>query len=98
MCQQSNETQDHLFYTCQKAKEIWWETLTDWNIQLQTEGIDNCIVSLKKQTGPRQIRELHTAITNAVIDHIRQAQNILIFQGKTQDTKIIVKAIREQIT
>ena len=34
MCQQSSESQEHLFFTSQKANEIWRETLRDWGIQL----------------------------------------------------------------
>jgi len=41
---------------------------------------------------------MHTAIVNAVIYHIWQARNSLIFKGKAMETMTIVKHIREQIT
>ena len=41
---------------------------------------------------------MHTAIVNAVIYHIWQARNSLIFKGKSMETMTILKHIREQIT
>ena len=79
------------------ATEIWRATLRDWGFQLQTGGLDQCITSLKKQKGARQIREMYKAIVNAIIYHIWQARNLLIFKGQTQEISNIVRAIREQI-
>ncbi|KAJ8424810.1 hypothetical protein Cgig2_018492 [Carnegiea gigantea] len=61
---------EHLFFTCHKEKEIWRETLRDWGIHLQVEGLEQCVASFKKQKGARQIRGLIKAIVNAVIYHI----------------------------
>ena len=55
-------------------------------------------MSLKKQTGNRKIRQMHTAIVNAVIYHIWHARNSFIFHGKSMETTTIVKHIREKIT
>ena len=52
MCQQSTETQDHLFFTCKKAREIWRETLRDWDMQLQIEGLEQCLASIKNRLEP----------------------------------------------
>ena len=97
-CHHSIETQDHLFFACHKARDIWKETLRDWGIQLHTDGFEQRMDTLKKQIVARQIRQLLKAIVSAVIYNIWQARNTLIFQGKTQETKNIVHCIREQIT
>ncbi|KAJ8421069.1 LOW QUALITY PROTEIN: hypothetical protein Cgig2_006340 [Carnegiea gigantea] len=45
---QSNETQEHLFFTCNNATDIWRRALNDWGINLQVERLKQCIKSLKK--------------------------------------------------
>ncbi|KAJ8422061.1 hypothetical protein Cgig2_009799 [Carnegiea gigantea] len=79
-------------------KDICKETLQDWGIKLQVDGLEQCIASLQKLKGARQIRGLVKAIVDAVIHHIWQARNFIIFKEKTQATADIVRAIREQIT
>ena len=87
-----------MFFTCHKAQDIRRETLRDWGIQLQVEGLERCIASPKKLKGARQIRGIVKAIVNAVFNHIRQARNLMIFKEKNQATIDKVQAIREQIT
>ncbi|KAJ8431936.1 hypothetical protein Cgig2_017422 [Carnegiea gigantea] len=80
------------------ANEIWKETLQDWGIKMQVDGLEQCRVSMKKLKGTRQISGSAKAIINAVLHHIWQARNFLIFEDKTQAIVDIVRSIREQFT
>ena len=69
-CQQHTETQDHLFFECPFATELWHLFCTEWNLNLNMDGMEAFIISLRNLTMPRRLRSLIQAMTNAVIYHI----------------------------
>jgi len=48
LCHQADETQEHLFFDCQFAKELWAQFQRYWGIKIQMQGMRQSINSLTK--------------------------------------------------
>ncbi|KAJ8425246.1 hypothetical protein Cgig2_015853 [Carnegiea gigantea] len=70
------------------AQDIWKKVLANWGIQMNVEGKDQYITSLKKMHQARRMKGLICAIT----------RNMLMFKGRLQTPAQTVKAIRDQVT
>jgi len=94
MCQQSTETQEHVFFECNYAKDIWGMLLTEWKALLQLTGMEACITSLTKLKMPRKIRALIYVMVNAVINNIWLARNRKLFNSKVYPAQDVLKEIK----
>jgi len=97
LCDQNTETQDHLFFECPFAKELWQLTCTEWNLNLNLDGMEAYINSLNKLKMPRKLRSMIQAMTNAVLYHIWHARNKLFFKNEVQPVHSILKDIKARI-
>ena len=96
-CQHHTEIQDHLFFECPFAKELWGEFTAEWNLNLDIRGKEALILSLKRLKLTRKMRGLVHAMSNAVIYHIWQARNMLLFKKETYQVSSILRDIKTQI-
>jgi len=98
MCYQSIETQEHLFFECHYAKDIWARFLSEWNVQIQLDGMETFISSLNHLKMLRKMRGLMYAGVNAVLYNIWLARNRRIFNSKDYHGQEFLKKIKTQIT
>ena len=96
-CQHHTETQDHLFFECPFAKEIWDRFWEEWRLTLDVRGRETLILSLRNLKMTRKMRCLVQAMSNAVIYHIWQARNMLLFKQETYQVQSILKDLKTQI-
>ncbi|KAJ8425250.1 hypothetical protein Cgig2_015857 [Carnegiea gigantea] len=75
-------------HTKSYAQDIWKKVLANWGIQMNVEGKDQYITSLKKMHQARRMKGFICAIT----------RNMLMFKGRLQTPAQTVKAIRDQVT
>ena len=86
-----------MFFECSFAKEIWSKFCAEWKLTLDVRGREALILSLRNLKIARRLRGLVHAMTNAVIYHIWQARNMLLFKQETYQVHSILKDIKNQI-
>ena len=97
MCHQSSETQDHLVFGCNYAKNIWGRFLTDWQVNVQMTGMEAFVGSLTKLKMSRRLRALFYAMANAVIYNMWLARNRKLYCNKDYHAEDMLKEIKRQI-
>ncbi|KAJ8452584.1 hypothetical protein Cgig2_004920 [Carnegiea gigantea] len=97
-CQQGIETQEHLFFGCHYAREIWDIFLSEWQLQIQVDGMKNFVKSVTHLKMPRKMRNLMYAGINAVLYNLWHARNSRIFSGKVYPSQDVLKEIKRQVT
>jgi len=97
MCQQSSETQDHLFFECSYAKNIWEKFLNDWHVDIERTGLEVFVNSLTKLKMPRRLKALFYAMTNAVIYNIWLVRNRKLYSNMDYPVDEVLKEIKRQI-
>ena len=96
-CQHHIETQDHLFFECPFAKELWDKFTAEWSLNLDARGREALILSLKRMKLTRKMRNLIHAMSNAMIYHIWQARNMLLFKNETYQATSILRDIKTHV-
>ena len=97
LCQHHTETQEHLFFDCPFAKEIWERVQEEWQLKLDVRGRETLILSLRTLKMNRKMRNLVQAMSNAVIYHIWQARNMLLFKQESYQVHSIMRDMKTQL-
>ena len=84
MCNEGEETQEHLFFECKYAKNIWGN-ITSWiGIQGTTTSLKEWCEHMLHSRLPRIHREIIYSMFAAAIYHIWRARNELKYKGGTK--------------
>ena len=97
LCQHHTETQEHLFFDCPFAKEIWERVQEEWQLKLDVRGRETLILSLRTLKMNRKMRNLVQAMSNAVIYHIWQARNMFLFKQESYQVHSIMRDMKTQL-
>jgi len=95
ICQEEEETQEHLFYNCKWLKEVW-EAIGQW-ISTPRQSGQEWLQLLLNCKGPQHQKRIWNAVFTATIYHIRDARNQLIFKDVAVDKLRMIKTIKEEV-
>ena len=97
ICQQEEETQDHLFFHCTKIREMWREIWHWLNVYPKHNG-NEWVQWLQNIKAPKYQKGIIYAAFTTTVYHIWEARNHWIFKAKTVDVRWIVKSVKEEVT
>ncbi|KAJ8439478.1 hypothetical protein Cgig2_006995 [Carnegiea gigantea] len=98
ICNQNEETQEHLFFRCPYASNIWTSFCREWGMALHFNDMEAFTSSLCRLGGSRKLRYIKLALISAAIYLIWQARNTKIFKNKETSPQDILQDIKRQIT
>ncbi|OIT31543.1 hypothetical protein A4A49_62296, partial [Nicotiana attenuata] len=98
MCNEENETMDHLFFSCVVSKEVREKGLK-W------QGISRAALDWQKEIewaernakGRSADAQLYRVTLACVVYHIWRERNMRIFQGQQQLNQVLVRHIVQEV-
>ncbi|KAJ8420386.1 hypothetical protein Cgig2_004700 [Carnegiea gigantea] len=88
LCKTAIEDEQHLFFNCDYAKDVWREIKQWWNLTPQ---------EMHKARGTKGEKQITSAIVLAAINHIWSARNHALFRSIHTPTRQTVTQIKEQV-
>lgn len=97
LCEQHQEDDYHLFFSCTFATAIWEEIRSRWQIPLPKKDWDETIRSWMKVKGSRTHRSITYAYLNAGVYFIWMARNMKLFQNQDWPVFKVAAEIKLQV-
>ena len=95
MCNKEEETQEHLFFKCKYAPQVWQDITLWMRIQCPLPSLQAWCEYLVQLSLPRVHREIIYSIFTTTIYHLWRARNELKYQGIPKGWKTTDLATKE---
>ena len=97
LCNEGEETQDHLFFDCKYARAVW-EKVTDWvGVKVEASTLQEWTDYILKYNRQKAYREVLYGIITATIYHLWRVRNEVKFQGRPTGWKATAFQIKEHV-
>ena len=97
LCCAEDETDEHLFFTCSYAKEIWGQLGHWWASLPSAQDSNQLLRYMRKAKDTRVTHQVTSSIITAILYHIWTARNQRIFRNQQLTASQIVYLIKDQV-
>jgi len=97
LCCAEDEIDEHLFFTCSYAKEIWGQPSHWWASLPSAQDSNQLLRYMRKAKDTRVTHQVTSSIITAILYHIWSARNQRIFRNQQLITSQIVYLIKDQV-